>query len=779
MASQGLSPGSKWRDARVDGRAVPLYAPDDATDPAYWEVRVRARDGRLVGWLVLGTREDDFPVPLAAEEEGRSPSEDLRARVGPGRRIRVFYIDGGTFVAEGEDGEALARIGSLPPRIAGVDPNLHARVPEEERLVRIAGDRIERGPSAPLVELAAWPSWRAFRAEYAEHYRLQIDARREAARADWDADRAHARGHWVLGEGEELTIPLLGRPVTSVRVDGDASAPAIEQRDAVLRVRGTTTAAPATRNVAIAYGDGTRETFRFTSSVAKALFAQVRATAPTSKRGPVTAVAPVSCPRLALRATSGHFVRAVNGGGGAIRADADTIVPHAIFTAVSSGTDAVTLRAPNGSFVGVDPATKLLVADRTADRAERFRFEVVKGEESRLEIAGLRALGSNKYVMAENAGGGAVKAAGNARDVSETFTLVCDPTGVSESWAAGGSTRTQAWAVQRKYKQLEAKTGLNISPCASGCGPTVWAMLIGYYDLMAHQRLSGWSHMTRLYLAGGGRGPSTPDEVAPEWNTPGIEAITWELNRLMDDAVVSGCGPNGRWTAPHIMAQANQYFWGRAPARVIADYDGTSARTAIAKAKVEDSLRRWRRPVAVGVGFFAHYPLAFGLRTYTARIASSDRAAPNGLPSSFSQPVAESRMEVNWGHGEGAPRNIPTSTWFHGILDAAPAGRVGNVARDCTVRNTSGPLNPGRVDYDYKCRTQLRNDERYVAMEVAEELVQRDIAPRVRTAGRKVCLLKSTDVQCAPCSTTDRLIVRMSIEPVSKACSADTYAEIR
>jgi len=276
--------------------------------------------------------------------------------------------------------------------------------------------------------------------------------------------------------------------------------------------------------------------------------------------------------------------------------------------------------------------------------------------------------------------------------------------------------------------------------------------------------------MSRLYLAGGGRGPAAADVMAPERNDPGIDAITWELNRLMDDAVAAGCGPNGRWTAPHLMAQANQYFWGRVPARVQSNYDGAFITTGAGVNQVVQTLRTRRQPLAVGMSM--HYPVAFGLRSVTPR-----RWDPKGQRW-ISAGSAEWMLDANWGWGESYSRSVPMSSWLQGTIETTPYSRVDAVANNCTLRGQSGGAT-GRVDRDYNCRTQLNSDERHVGMEVAVKLLDRDVLPGLRTKNQKACLLKTTDIQCAPCSTTDRLIVRMDIRARTAACPAETVNELR
>jgi hypothetical protein len=137
-------------------------------------------------------------------------------------------------------------------------------------------------------------------------------------------------------------------------------------------------------------------------------------------------------------------------------------------------------------------------------------------------------------------------------------------------------------------------------------------------------------------------------------------------------------------------------------------------------------------------------------------------------------------LPFTWGWGDSMSGSAPLHSWFKGIIDVTPYARVDAITRDCSLRAQSGSVAAGvRMDRDYNCRTHLRKDERHVGFEVSERLLTRDVLPGARAKGLKVCVLKSTDIQCAPCSTTDRLIVRMTSVATSQRCPAETVNELR
>ncbi len=109
---------------------------------------------------------------------------------------------------------------------------------------------------------------------------------------------------------------------------------------------------------------------------------------------------------------------------------------------------------------------------------------------------------------------------------------------------------------------------------------------------------------------------------------------------------------------------------------------------------------------------------------------------------------------------------------------------VENVARSCRhFGSQNGDVVPGaRMDREYKCTNQLRNDERNrggIVHQVAARLIERDSLATARTRNAKICILPSTDIQCAPCNTSDKLVVRVQSVRRDQACPAGTVREIR
>lgn len=98
---------------------------------------------------------------------------------------------------------------------------------------------------------------------------------------------------------------------------------------------------------------------------------------------------------------------------------------------------------------------------------------------------------------------------------------------------------------------------------------------------------------------------------------------------------------------------------------------------------------------------------------------------------------------------------------------------VGWLAEGCTHRGSqNGSVAIGaRMDREYRCRRHLLASERgAVTHQVAARLLQRDSLPTARQLGGKICVLGTTDIQCAPCSTSDKLVARVQTVAAGAAC---------
>lgn len=56
------------------------------------------------------------------------------------------------------------------------------------------------------------------------------------------------------------------------------------------------------------------------------------------------------------------------------------------------------------------------------------------------------------------------------------------------------------------------------------------------------------------------------------------------------------------------------------------------------------------------------------------------------------------------------------------------------------------------------------------------KVAERDLLPRARAPGRKLCIRRATNSQCAPCKRSDKLVIRMRIMPGPGRCIHDDTA---
>jgi hypothetical protein len=85
-----------------------------------------------------------------------------------------------------------------------------------------------------------------------------------------------------------------------------------------------------------------------------------------------------------------------------------------------------------------------------------------------------------------------------------------------------------------------------------------------------------------------------------------------------------------------------------------------------------------------------------------------------------------------------------------------------------------------RMDREYRCSNLfLNNDGRPFVYEVGSRLMVRDSLDAARRIGGKICVLPQTDIQCAPCTKSDKLIVRVTTVPGGASCPAGTIRELR
>lgn len=82
------------------------------------------------------------------------------------------------------------------------------------------------------------------------------------------------------------------------------------------------------------------------------------------------------------------------------------------------------------------------------------------------------------------------------------------------------------------------------------------------------------------------------------------------------------------------------------------------------------------------------------------------------------------------------------------------------------------------MDREYKCRVHFLSSEASLVPEVTRLLLKRDYLEEARSKKLRVCALRDTSFQCAPCSTTDKLVVRVVSYSKDMPCPAGTIGSV-
>ncbi|MCU0494387.1 MAG: hypothetical protein MUD01_22590, partial [Chloroflexaceae bacterium] len=206
-------------------------------------------------------------------------------------------------------------------------------------------------------------------------------------------------------------------------------------------------------------------------------------------------------------------------------------------------------------------------------------------------------------------------------------------------------------ADQRLYRQLRANTPPNNNGCASGCGPTAWAMLYGWVDVQAQKPGSQWAGKQGIYQVNGGRG--TGAAVAPRTNDAGVANMTMEIRGYTGTFCAGSQGP----TLPWRMLDAWRYANGRAGMRFrtswTVPYIGNRADEA------RNAIVNRRSPAIIGTGFYAHYPMAYAYAERTRRVRRC-------FIFCWYDNVTDRALLANQGQGGGGNGWIGYDSWFVG-----------------------------------------------------------------------------------------------------------------
>ena len=104
---------------------------------------------------------------------------------------------------------------------------------------------------------------------------------------------------------------------------------------------------------------------------------------------------------------------------------------------------------------------------------------------------------------------------------------------------------------------------------------------------------------------------------------------------------------------------------------------------------------------------------------------------------------------------------------------------VASVAARCSTKKRAFGAGQ-RMDIEYECPYPIRADDgRQFAQSVATHAVKRDFTSAARAVSARICLLRSTDAQCAPCEKTNKLVARTRVVGKYQPCPVDTYATVQ
>ncbi|MFQ5855279.1 MAG: hypothetical protein ACE5LU_06515 [Anaerolineae bacterium] len=259
----------------------------------------------------------------------------------------------------------------------------------------------------------------------------------------------------------------------------------------------------------------------------------------------------------------------------------------------------------NGRLAGV----KLTVLDEPTDMTTRLTFEVAlhytsgTTETIKYAIVNARALNINQVylpLISSSSSDNLVNLAG-AEKIEATLG----------SWGPWHYFWADDAAGSIRYGQIPKHTSVNTSSCASGCGPTSWAMLFAWVDRLAATGHAKWGPHWGLYRVNGGLGTNA---VAPLTQDAGARNMTWEIRNHVGTWCIFGSGATWPWR----MIDASKYVRPRATTawRMRTKYDPTGLCWFGAcnrnRRLARDAIINHRQPAVVGTGWLKHYPLAYG-----------------------------------------------------------------------------------------------------------------------------------------------------------------------
>lgn len=241
------------------------------------------------------------------------------------------------------------------------------------------------------------------------------------------------------------------------------------------------------------------------------------------------------------------------------------------------------------------------------------------------------------WVTGEKAGGSALEVT-YVDGTSETFllfagTLIKPGTSLSATTAGWTSWKywyAGTWNDQRRYQQYHNDAQM-CPGGASGCGPAAWAMLYGWWDRKGSPRLI----------------KSISQADSPLSNDDSIR----DCNRYVFDQVGPFCVSGQAATMPWNMKAGRHWAAHRGAGRDITWSWGLPYASFGSLSRVADSIKAGR-PSIVGLGYYWHYPLAYGYKARQYKTGSIVWSTQRYF-----------KCNMGWG-GDSAQWHNANSTWF-------------------------------------------------------------------------------------------------------------------
>lgn len=168
----------------------------------------------------------------------------------------------------------------------------------------------------------------------------------------------------------------------------------------------------------------------------------------------------------------------------------------------------------------------------------------------------------------------------------------------STGWTSWSYWYAGSWSDQRRYSQFSNDPQM-CSSGASGCGPTAWAMLYGWWDRHGSTRTL--------------KNPGLAD--SPLYNDDSVRDCCRYIFPRVGTFCVSGQAATVPWE------MKNGYKWGdaRGAGYSISWNWGVPYLSPGSVGKARDSIQAGR-PAIIGLGFYWHYPLAYGYKSRSYKL---------------------------------------------------------------------------------------------------------------------------------------------------------------